>query len=244
MNFLWDFGIGAVLALLPARWRRRLPGTAEVSWSRAGTMSGIYEMALAIAVLANWYMYEMARRMQQVVEVMSQHPGQEVNEHQVQGAALFLFYMSPLTWVLSYFVIEGAVRLLGAAFSDHVMGTLPLYLAERLAFWIRKPEEARVGERVKGHAKDIAESVREKVMVTRLEDVEDELVELKKDGAEFLEIQASRRKEEWVAPKTVRVGDTFYRLEESWVGSGERPFRYRWRKVEAGVMGRTVIVYR
>jgi hypothetical protein len=244
MKLFWDFTIGAVLALLPARWRRRLPGTSGADWTRAGAVSGIYEMTLAIVVLATWYLYEMARRMQQVVEVMSQHPGQEVTEHQVRGAALFLFYMTPLTWVLSYFVAEGAVRLLGAAFSDNVMGTLPLYLAERLVFWIRKPEEARVGERVKRNAKDIAESVSEKIMVSRLEDVEDELVELKKDGEEFLLIHANRRKPEWVAPKTVRVGDAFYRLEDSWVGSGQRPFRYKLRRVAAGVMGRTVIVYR
>ena len=81
-------------------------------------------------------------------------------------------------------------------------------------------------------------------MVARLEDAEDEL-RFQKDGEEeVLEIWACRRKAGWEPPKTVRVDEGFYRLEESRVGTGPRPFQYRLRRVAAGVMGRTVLEYR
>jgi len=41
----------------------------------------------------------------------------------------------------------------------------------------------------------------------------------------------------------VRYQDIFYRLEASSGGSASRPFRYTLRKLTAGVMGRTVLVY-
>jgi hypothetical protein len=245
MRFLWDFFIGPLLASLPVRWRTKLPGAGETDWARAGTVSGIYEMAAALVALGYWYMYEMTRRIGQIVEVLANQPSTTgATEHQIQGAALFLFYMSPLTWILFYFFIEGAVRLLGAAFTENVMGTLPLYLAERLIFLVRKPEEAHVAETVKGHARELAEGIHERMMVARLPELPDEVVELKIDGTDFLEIRASRRKDEWVAPKTVRVGEVYYRLEQTWMRGGGRPFTYVLRKLDAGVPGRGVILYR
>ena len=245
MRFLWDFFMGPLLALLPVRWRTKLPGAGETDWTRAGTLSGVYEMTAALVALGYWYMYEMTRRIGQVVDVMANQPSTTgATEHQIQGAALFLFYMSPLTWVLFYFFFEGAARLLGAAFAENVMGTLPLYLAERLLFLVRKPEEAYVAETVKGHARELVESIHEKMIVARLPELPDEVVELQIDGTDFLEIRASRRKDEWVAPKTVRVGEVYYRLEQTWMRGGGRPFTYVLRKLDAGVTGRGVILYR
>ncbi|PYU87515.1 MAG: hypothetical protein DMG51_01960 [Acidobacteria bacterium] len=44
-------------------------------------------------------------------------------------------------------------------------------------------------------------------------------------------------------PSTVRFQDSHYRLEVLSGGSAPRPFRYILRKLPAGVMGRTVLVY-
>jgi len=60
---------------------------------------------------------------------------------------------------------------------------------------------------------------------------------------EYLKIRASRKKEEWVAPKVVRVDGVYYRLEEAGVRKGTRPFWYRLRRLTAGVPGRNVIFY-
>lgn len=245
MRFLWDFVVGPVLALLPVRWRRLLPEAGDVEWTWAGTASGIYEMAAAIVGLGYWYMFEMTRRMSEIMNAgMSGNVPGGMTDIQVRGAALTLFWMSPLTWILFYLFFEGAVRLCGAAFTENILGTLPLYMVERVVFWVRKPEEARVGEVVKEHASSIVESVHERIMVARLEEVADEVELSVSGGEELLTIRASRRKEEWVPPKIVRVNEVYYRLEASWVGGGARPFCYRLRRLAAGVPGRNVILYR
>jgi hypothetical protein len=130
-----------------------------------------------------------------------------------------------------------------AAFTERTTGSLPVWIAERAWFAIVKPDEARMRETAKEHAKSLADSVRERLMVARLEDVPDEMRFEQNGEEEMLEIWASRRKDEWEPPKTVRVDETFYRLEESRVGGGPRPFQYRLRRVGAGVMGRMVIQY-
>jgi hypothetical protein len=245
LRFIWDYLIGPFLALLPLRWRRQLPGLAEADWTRAGAVSGMYEMAGAIVALGYWYMYEMNVRIAQIMngEANGRAPV-GLSEHQVQGAALTIFAMSPLTWFLFYLFAEGAGRLCAAAFADNVSGSLPLYLMERLMFWIRKPEEARVGERVRENAQSFSEALRERLMVAGLEVVPDEVHPSTDGDDEFLDIRASRRKEDWVAPRIVHIGELYYRLESSSVGSGPRPFCYRLRRLPAGVPGRTVIVYK
>ncbi len=80
-------------------------------------------------------------------------------------------------------------------------------------------------------------------MVKGLAEIPDELGFTGSAPDEFLEIRASRRKADWNPPRTVRYLDTFYRLEACSGGSASRPFRYTLRKLSAGVMGRTVLVY-
>lgn len=244
-GYLWTFVAGPILALLPERWRRARLWYERVHWELAGTVSGILEMLGAVTALGYWYMHEMMRRIGQIMDLAdSGKLGPGLTEHQVQGAALTLFYMNVVTWMLFYFFAEGAVRLCAAAFTDKMYGSLPVWIVERVLFAIRKPQEARVAATVKEHTKSIADAVRERMMVARLEDVDDEL-KFGTDGRdEVLEIWASRRKAEWEPPKTVRVDEAFYRLEESRRGAGPRPFQYRLRRVEAGVMGRMVIDYR
>jgi hypothetical protein len=245
VGFFWTFVAGPILALLPERWRRASWWYERVSWEPAGTVSGILEIFGAVAALGFWYMYEMMRWIDKIMGLAdSGKLGQGLDEHQIRGAALMLLYMSPLTWMLFYFFVEGAVRLCAAAFTENVYGSFPVWVVERTLFAIRKPEQARARETVKKNMRSIAESVRERVMVVRLKDMEDELRFATEGEEEVLEIWACRRKADWEPPKTVRVDETFYRLEESRVGAAPRPFQYRLRKVGAGVMGRTVLQYR
>jgi hypothetical protein len=154
-NFFWTYVAGPIAALLPERWRRALPTTVCANWERAAALSGF---------IGFWYMWEMTRRIGQIMD--ASETGQipvGLSEHQVQGAALTIFYMNPLTWILAYFFLEGAARLCGAAFTEN---------------------------------------------------------------------------------EIVRVDEVYYRLEESTVESGARPFRYRLRRLEAGVTGRNVILYK
>jgi hypothetical protein len=245
IRFLWEIAVGPLLALLPERWRRRLPGVMDVDWRRAGTLSGIYQLLLAVVGLGFWYMNEVPTRIGQMIDAtVDGRIPVGMTEHQVNGAALTFFYLSPLTWLLFYFFFEGAVRLCGAAFTENILGSFPLYLAERLLFWVKHPKEARVGKTVKETAGSIAGSVRERMMVAGLPEVPDELEYSTNAEEEWLEIRASRRKEEWVEPKIVRVDETYFRLERSSVEQPPRPFCYRLRRLPAGVPGRTVILYK
>jgi hypothetical protein len=59
-------------------------------------VSGLLEIFGAIAALGYWYMFEMTRRIGQIMDMAhSGKLGPGLDEHQIRGAALALFYMSP-----------------------------------------------------------------------------------------------------------------------------------------------------
>jgi len=86
-------------------------------------------------------------------------------------------------------------------------------------------------------------AIREKVRVWPPAVLPDELFVIQEGTEDFLEVRACRRKPDWTPPRTVKYHDTFYRLEACSEGSGPRRFRYRLRRLSAGVMSRTVLVY-
>jgi hypothetical protein len=94
-----------------------------------------------------------------------------------------------------------------------------------------------------GNLSSYVGAIREKVMVKGLTQVPDELFFGGSAPDEFLEIRACRRKVDWNPPRTVRYQGTYYRLEACSERGAPRPFRYSLRKLTAGVMGRTVLVY-
>jgi len=243
----WTYVVGPVAALLPQRWRYALPVAERVHWGRAAAVSGFVELAAAIVGLGYQYMRTVAPTIGKGTEsAMLGKFGGGVTEHQIGGAALLVFALHPVTWMLAYAFGEGAVRLFGAAFTEDVRGTFPLYLLERVMFLATHPAEARpMAQEVGRNVASIAETVRERAMVARLEDVPDELQYTQAGTEEFLGIRACRRKDDWEPPKIVRVDETYYRLEASSVEKGAaRPFRYRLRRLEAGVPGRGVLLYK
>lgn len=239
MKWVWDFAVGPVMALLPKRWRDGIFAGREVPWGRAGTLSGMYEAIGAVVGFGYWYLLEMNRLMTALL-VANAKSGAGLTEPQIGGTALTLFYAHPVTWLLLGVFFEGVVRLCGAAFTEKVVGSLPLVIVERVVFWVRHPREAKtIGE----NARSFAGAVGERVMAAWREELPDQVKVNGSGTDEILEIRASRRKDGWVAPRVVRMGQKYYRLEGNWVGAGERPFCYRLRRLEAGVMGRNVILY-
>jgi hypothetical protein len=244
-HLFWTYIVGPLAALLPAPWRRAVSGFVRVDWARAALLSGFLEILAAIISLGYWYMFDMTRRMTQITDaVATGQVATGASEHQVSGAALTFFYLDFLTWILFYVFLEGVVRLCGAAFTENVMGTLPLYLLERMLFLFRNRKKVKPGEVVSQNVNSFVESLRERLLVSRLEQVPDELHYMKIAAEQMLEISASRRKEDWVPPKIIRVDETFYRLEDTSVREAPRPFHYRLRRLEAGVTGRNVILYK
>ena len=217
----------------------------RVHWTRAGAVSGSLELAAAFFGAASWY----ARTMIPMINNASEWAllgrfGRDVTEHQIGGAALVVFFTHPLTWLLIFAFWEGAFRLCGAAFFEDVLGTFPLYLIERTIFLVRHQGELRSDVELRGHMASMLRGVRARTLAARLENVPDQLHYSSQAADEILEICASRPKQDWVPPKVVCVDDRYYRLEDSSLEKGARPFRYRLRRLEAGVPGRNVIIYK
>jgi hypothetical protein len=243
--FVFTYIAGPLASLLPARWRKALPFARHVQWERAAALSGVLQIAAAILALAEWYHYTMSRIVDRGVDLaLNGKLGSGVTDQQIAAAAFSVLLFHPLTWVLVYFFFEGAVRLCGAAFAENVLGTLPLGLIDRMLSLGINRAEAKPGFEVQRNAQSFAGAVRERAILSRLKQVPDELHYAADQTQELLEIWASRRKEDWVAPKVVRVDELYYRLEENLVENGPRPFRYRLRRLERGVPGRNVLLYK
>ena len=239
--------LGPFLALLPERWRRSLPGFQSFDWRVPFILSGFGELLAAVVAMVYWYSYSVSSWVSRGLDVaLAGKAGPGVNEQEIGFMAIFLFSTHPLTWLIAYFAVEGSVRLVGAAFAESHLGSLPLFVLDKISLKITGqggPSAAREGGYREGNWSSYVGAIREKVLVSRRSSVPDELSVLKEGAEEFLEIRASRRKPDWTPPRTVKYQHTFYRLEGCSNGPGARPFRYRLRRLSAGVMSRTVLVY-
>jgi hypothetical protein len=206
-------------------------------------LSGLLESAGGIAALGYWYLYGMQKMVNAGVEsALNGSLGPGVTDQEIGGVSLVVMITHPVTWVLAFFVVEGAVRLCAAAFAETVVATLPLAMVDWVAGMFRAKEK-RGGEDLERNAQSFATAMKERLLASRAKDIVDELNYRRNGEEEYLEIRSSRKKQEWLVPKVVRVDEAYYRLEEAGLGGGARPFWYRLRKLAAGVPGRNVILY-
>jgi hypothetical protein len=233
--------------LLPRRWLTALRCNQAIPWVPATVLSGFLESLLAFFALVDWYSHSVTTWAANALDsALRNGPERAVPGQAIGFSALVLWLIHPLTWLIGFFVIEGLVRLLAAAFTEQIFGTLPLAFAD----WCfgkatGRPVEGDALHMPSGREQlqSIASLVKEKLIVARFQEVADELVELSESGEAFLEIHSSRAKAEWIPPKTVRIGDVYFRLEQLTQGNLPRPFIFRLRRLAAGAPGRTVIVY-
>jgi hypothetical protein len=239
--------LGPILALLPKAWRKSLPFAEGVNWERATAISGSIELVLGLIALSEWYARGMSIWVGYgVSQALAGKMGTEVRFQDIGGAALVIWATHPLTWLIGYFALEGAVRICAGAFGGTRCGTFPLFLADAIFFrpFRRRgatPIEAGAGARA--HVSSFAGAVRERVQSAKVSDVPDELCFSEDESGEILEIYACRRKPDWTPPRVVRYFDAYYRLEADSSGGGARPFRYRLRRLAAGVPSRSVLLY-
>ena len=243
---MWTYFFGPLFAIFPVRWRASLPFATKVQWERATAISGLGEAVLGMVSMMYWYSYAMSMWVGNGVNTaLTGKMGPGVQPQYIGGAALLLWWMHPVTWLVAYFGLEGAVRLCVGAFAGNSCGIFPLYLADKIVtslFRRGKPIGSDVTN-AGGNISSVADAVRERMRAARLPEVPDELYFTKNESGEELEIRASRRKLDWTPPRTVRYLDSYYRLEEDSSADGARPFRYRLRRLAAGVPGRTVLLY-
>jgi hypothetical protein len=238
---MWTYLFGPIFAIFPGPWRRSLPFAKRVDWERATAISGFVEAAIALVAIMYWYSYAMSMWVDNGVSVaLSGKMGAGVRPQDIGGVALIVWWMHPVTLLLAYLGLEGALRLCAGAFGGHSCGIFPLFLADKIVFGpFRRRDGAGAGANVSSFAGAISERVR----TAGLSEVPDELCFTKDKSGEILEIRASRRKQDWTPPRTVRFEDGYYRLESDASADGARPFLYRLRRLAAGVPGRTVLYY-
>jgi len=202
---------------------------------------------IALIALMYWYSYYMTRMVDHGLDAaLTGKLPTGVTDHDIGFTALVIWATHPLTWLIAYAGVEGSVRLISAAFTETHLGILPLFLLDKMIGMITgrdKKEAAAAKYSSQGNFSSYVGAIREKAMVRGLGEVPDELCFTGSAPDEMLEIRACRRKTDWNPPRTVRYQDTYYRLESCSGGSASRPFRYTLRKLSAGVMGRTVLVY-
>lgn len=238
--------LGPLVALLPRRWRRALSFHDAIHWHSATILSGMMESLIALGALLYWYSYSVTTWVSRMLDTaLSKSAPTGVTDHEVGFVALVIVATHPLTWVLCFFGVEGMVRLC-AAFTDTVLGVLPLFVLERIYSKIsgyKEPLPPGTPKFEQSHVSSYVGSIREKIMIARLAELPDELYRTTVDSEELLEIRASRAKADWDPPRVVRYEDRYYRLEACARGSAPRPFIYKLRRLAAGVPGRTVLTY-
>ena len=235
------------LALLPKRWRDLLPGSDSMQWRTATILSGFGESVVALAALMFWYFYYMNLLVDRGLDAaITGKMGPGVTGQEIGFTALIIWATHPLTWLIAYAGVEGSVRMVGAAFTETNLGTFPLFVFDKIFLKLSGRSEqsaAKAAGYADSNFSSYVGAIREKAAVKRLPLVPDELYISGVAPDEMLEIRACRRKPDWTPPKTVRYQDDFYRLEAYSDGAAPRPFRYRLRRLSAGVMGWGVLVY-
>lgn len=244
---MFTFLLGPFLAALPKRWRQSLPAQKLIEWRIASMLSGFAEFLFGVGAMLYWYSYSVTTWVSRGLDAaLAGKMGPNVNDQQVGFMAIFIFATHPLTWLIAYIAVEGSVRLVGAAFAENNLGVLPLFLADKIFLKTTgqsEPGIAQAAGYTETNLSSYMGAIREKARVMGTAIVPDELCVTREGADEFLEIQACRDKPDWAPPRTVRYQNTFYRLEASSSSSGTRPFHYRLRRLSAGVMSRTVLVY-
>src|ERR1700730_8847799 len=212
---MWTFLLGPFISIFPKRWREALPFYTFVRWGPATVISGLAESVIALVALSYWYMYAMTAWVSRGVEsALSGKMGPGVTDQAIGSVALVIWATHPLTLLLGYAGIEGAIRLCAAAFSDNILGTLPLFLIDKIfvtVFSRRGPKNLNATGSPNNSS--LLGAVRDRALVARLPTVSDELCFRKTATEEILEIHACRRKVDWNPPKVVRYQDAYYRLE-------------------------------
>jgi|SRR5579859_1769878 len=239
--------LGPFLAVLPMRWRQSLPMQKLVEWRIASLLSGFGEFLFGVVAMLYWYSYSVTTWVSRGLDAaLAGKMGPEVNDHEIGFMAILIFATHPLTWLILGIAVEGCVRLVGAAFTESNLGVLPLFVADKIFLKFTGqsgPGIAQAAGYTETNLSSYVGAVREKARVMRTAIIPDELCVIREGADEFLEIRACRSKLDWAPPRTVKYQDTFYRLEECSHGSEPRPFRYRLRRLSAGVMSRTVLQY-
>ena len=144
---MFTFLLGPFLAALPKRWRQSLSLHKLIEWRTASMLSGFCEFLFGIAAMLYWYSYSVTTWVSRGLDAaLAGKMGPEVNEQEIGFMAIFIFATHPLTWLIFYLAVEGSVRLVGAAFTENNLGTLPLLVADKIFLKLTGRDEPGIAQ--------------------------------------------------------------------------------------------------
>jgi len=247
MQILWTLLLGPLLSLLPLRLRKLLPFYKTANWATATTLSGLAEFILGVALGLFWYDRSMTTWVNRAMDVaLSGKLGPGVTDQTIGATAYVVWISHPLTWCLGFICAEGAVRMCGAAFTDHMLGSFPLYLLDKIFCKLFLPAAPKTPdpEFAENNVSSFFGALRDRFVLGKTREIPDELSTRKSATEEILEIRTSHRKYDWNPPRVVRYDGNYYALEScTRSGPPRRPFVYTLRRLPTGVPSRTVLLY-
>jgi len=197
-------------SVLPRRYRGHWLGDGNLDVRRGAMVSSVVQFAGCCAAMWTLYPAFIRHRLAQAAALAAaSHPGDKV----VAGFTVFAFgqvaaleYMfRPLTLLLLYFAVEGAVRIFSSVASDVVLPSMPLQLvAWAHDYASRRYQEAKMGT-------PVADAVGPGVA-----------------GKYDLKIESCRPKP-WNSLITIRYDDRLYELQGEESGRPPRPYVYLLR---------------
>ncbi len=205
--------LGPFLSLLPEAWRARLPSAESIRWRPATFVSGALEALVSFCALVVWYSYSVTHHTPvQLESALRAHPNIHPNEMMMGLLGYIFVALNPVTWIICWFCFEGVVRALGAAFTEGIVGTLPLWIIGRSYRVLRQRQQNR-----------------------RLPPlVPDEVAWFKDGRLDVVKVASCRPKPTWQNRPTIRFGDEFFKVERSLAGTGLRPYVYHLRRLQPG----------
>ena len=206
---------GAVLALAPARYRRRFLES-DVDLHRGAFLGAVAQLVLCLGFFIYGYLRFMQEHIGALAGTLMQHGAEHAMASEaVQYGAGFLtlgeYLIHPTTWLLAYFALEGLLRALGAAITGEIIPTLPLALVG----WVHTRRDARRAERALGPR------------------IPDEVERATAYSPWELRIRSCRPKP-WTALTTISYEDQLYELMAVEAGDLPRRFVYLLRKKPEG----------
>lgn len=211
MHRLLTILVGMVASLLPAQFRNRWQWGSDANLRTSTILSGGAEVAISLGAYMLGFLSFIQWRVGSMIGAGVKAGGMEgMSEGVAFGAgatALVEYIFSPLSMLLVYFAVEGAVRLFAALVTDECVGTLPLAVLG----WIFERG---------GHAR------RERQLGPRVVDEVQHCRGISYD----LVIASCRAKTGWDRLVTIEYQDKLYELFDQKKGFPPRPHIYQLRE--------------
>ena len=213
---MWtSYILGPLYALLPRRWREKVHRGSDEVLGRLSLISGMLEFVAALAVMRVWYLHFFTTLAEKYVHYVDTTKDARIyTQEAVTQAGFVAFLFTPLTWVTSYFVVEGLLRTFVALATGEACPSLPLVGVDyfcRLATCRPAAPELPL--------------VRDEISTG--------------DATCDMKISSCRRKPDWKHPYTIRYAGAFFQIiGEQANGAGPRPYVYRLRRLAPGDVAR------